>query len=879
MHVGFAENLNSSSLGRPPSSMSKAPTQPPAAPAADRIPISLDHYQPVPGSYDELRDAKGDIRPHWQPLWNELSKHAEAEMLRRWETGQRFLRDQGVSYNVYGEVDGLDRPWRMDPLPFMVPAVEYEAIERALIQRATLLDRVLADCMGPQTFLRSGWLPPALVFAQPDFLRPLHNVRPVGGRSLIFYAADLARSPDGRWWVVADRTQIPTGAGYALANRLTSSRMLPEAFAELHVRRVAAFFRQMQSQLAALSPRKGAEPRIVVLTPGPYNETYFEQAYLARYLGYTLVEGQDLTVRDDRVFLKTLSGLEPVDVIVRRVDDDFCDALELRNDSMLSVPGLVEAVRRGNVAVANALGSGLVQSPALMAFLPGLAQHVLGEELLMPSVATWWCGQDSVEQYVENNYERLILKPAFRAPPKPLPEDREAMLREIRWQPHAWVAQERVPLSSAPVWENGAIAAGPISVRFYLVATPDGYRAMPSGLARIAPESAGRFVSLQRGGASKDVWVGSETATPEITLINVATRPVELRRVGNNLPSRLADNFFWLGRYAERADATARLLRSALIRFNPERTGSAWPVLEPLLNTLEKLGLYSAEKREVLRQQPEALEGELLASVFAANRGGSLHHTAAQLRRLAVLVRDRTSNDFWRVVCQLEERLTPSPAPASLLAGDAVAILNQSLLDLAAFNGLANDNMTRSQGWRFLDMGRRIERSLQLCTLIECVLAAIGDDSFALLEAMMEICDCSITYRSRYSVLPQLPAVCDLALLDDTNPRSLLYQLNQLEKHFDRLPPETAGSLPGPGKRILIENLARLKLVDPSQLGRSVKAPAQTDLARVVRQIATALPQLSDTIAVNFFAHSSIAAATERDYAHDESTTNSEAKS
>ncbi|HEY9156056.1 MAG TPA: alpha-E domain-containing protein, partial [Opitutaceae bacterium] len=369
------------------------------------------------------------------------------------------------------------------------------------------------------------------------------------------------------------------------------------------------------------------------------------------------------------------------------------------------------------------------------------------------------------------------------------------------------------------------------------------------------------------------VWIsaGAEPPKPEITLLTVATRPVELRRVGNNLPSRLADNFFWLGRYAERADATARLLRSALVRFNPERTGGTWPVLAPLLATLEKLGLYSAEKREVLRQQPEALEAELLAAVFATDRAGSLHHTASELRRLAVLVRDRTSTDFWRVVRQFEERLAPPPATASVLAGDAIAVLNQALLDLAAFNGLANDNMTKSQGWRFLDMGRRIERSMQLCTLVDSVLSAINDDSFALLEATMEICDCSITYRSRYSVLPQLAAVCDLALLDDTNPRSLLYQLNQLQKHFDRLPPEALGPLPGPGKRLLIDSLARLKLADPCALGKPGQIANQTELARVVRHIGAALPQLSDTIAVNYFAHSSIAQANmEHEYASDD---------
>ena len=844
-----------------PPETSAVPSAPSAAALAAARARLLACYRPPAGAFDELLAADGTVRPHWEPLVRDFAGESVAELHRRWETGRRFIRDQGITYNVYGEADGLDRPWRLDPVPFVFAAAEWRALESALVQRAVLMDRVLADCHGAQNLIRSGQLPPAMVFAQPDFLRPLHGVKPAGRRHLQFYAADLARSPDGRWWVVADRTQIPTGSGYALANRLIASRMLPEAFRDLPVQRLAGFFRDTQSALAGLSPRGGGEARVVVLTPGPYNETYFEQSYLARYLGYTLVEGQDLTVRDDRVFLKTLSGLEPVDVILRRVDDDFCDPLELRNDSMLGVPGLVEAVRRGHVAVVNALGSGLLQSPAFMAFLPGLCRQVLGEELKLPSVATWWCGQESAERYVEDHFDNLILKPAFRALPGPAPTDRAGWLRQIRWQPHAYVAQEKVPLSFAPSWEGGGFVASPVSVRVYLVAHGDSYRVMPGGLGRIAPEPAGRFVSLQHGGASKDVWVRAAAPVADDTLLGQSSQPVELRRVGNNLPSRLADNFFWLGRYAERADATARLLRSALVRFNPESTGSAWPVLAPLLSTLAEHGQLTAEDILPLRQQPEALEAELLAAVFDPARPGSLRDTADQLRRLAILVRDRTSNDLWRVLTQLDDRLTPPAGVSSLLAGDAVAVINQTLVDVASFHGLTNDNMTRAQGWRFLDMGRRIERSIQICTFLDSVFSAPDAENLGLLEAVLEVCDCSITYRSRYNVLPQLAAVSDLVLLDDTNPRSLLFQLSQLVKHFERLPREKLTALPSAGQRVLIDCVARLRLADPRELGCAGEKAADTGIAKVIRHIAASMPHLSDAIAVNYFAHSSISRA------------------
>ncbi|MCW5559540.1 MAG: circularly permuted type 2 ATP-grasp protein, partial [Verrucomicrobiae bacterium] len=716
----------------------------------------------------------------------------------------------------------MERPWELDPIPLVIGSEEWHRIEAALQQRAALLDRILADCYGPQDLIRSGWLPPALVFAQPDFLRSAHGARPPAETFLHFYAADLARSPDGQWWVVSDRTQIPTGAGYALANRLVTSRILPEAFRDCQIQRLAAFFRAVQSSLAGLGSRRTDNPRVVLLTPGPYNETYFEQGYMARYLGYSMVEGQDLTVRDDRVFLKTLSGLEPVDVLLRRVDDDFCDPLELRNDSMLGVPGLLEALRAGNVSLANGLGSGLLQSAAFMAFLPGLSRHLLGEDLLMPSVATWWCGQESAQAYVLEHLDDLFIKPAFRShlrgtdPNRPMTaEARQALRRQITFQPHLWVAQERVRLSTAPSWTGTSVAPRPVGVRVYVVATPGGYQVMPGGLARLAPEPGGRFISMQRGGASKDTWVLSEHPVEEVSLLHRQGAPIELRRVGNNLPSRLADNFFWLGRYSERADATARLLRSTLLRFNPESTGSALPLITPLLDTLEMQGqLRHSLEHPARRLQPEALEAELLAAIFNPRQPGSLRAIADQLERLGMLVRDRTSNDLWRVVSQLNDKLNLPAENPPMLAGDAIGVLSQTLVHLASFHGLARENMTRAQGWRFLDMGQRIERATYLCTFLEAALRSPEADNPSVLEAVLEVADSTLTYRSRYNLVPEMAAVYDLVLLDDSNPRSLLFQLVQLEQHFARLPLERERALPSTAHRILIGALTLVRLLD-----------------------------------------------------------------
>ena len=828
-----------------------------AAPAAEGL---LANYPISDSAFDELMDKDGNVRPHYAQWMHALDVN---ELNRRSEMANLLIQEQGITYHVYTDPRGTERPWQLDPIPFIIPPGEWRAIEAGLIQRATLLNTILADCYGPQQLIHSRWLSPALVFAQPDFLRPCHSTRSTQSTMLHFYAADLGRSPDGRWWVISDRTQIPTGAGYALANRLAAARILPDSFRDSHIHRLAGYFRDVQSTLTRLAPRKAENPRVVMLTPGPHNETYFEQTYLARYLGYMLVEGQDLTVRDNYVFLKTLSGLERVDVILRRVDDDFCDPLELRNDSMLGVPGLVEAIRAGNVTVANALGTGLVQSPAFLSFLPGLCRHLLGEELKLPSVATWWCGQKSAQEHVFKNLDKLIVKPAFRShvpPPasaKPLGEDECALLRRrIEFDPDLFVAQERVELSTAPCWDGNALVPRTVALRVYLVANGDSYTVMRGGLARVFPGGEGHSISLQRGGSSKDTWVPSETPVDGTSLLYTATQSVELRRTGNNLPSRLADNFFWLGRYSERADATARLLRSALQRFSPERSSTAKSLLAPLLQTLHTQGqLPGILEQPELHQNPETLEAELIAAIFDPERSGSLRDSVEQLYRLAMLVRDRTSHDMWRALNQLHHRLMSPSTGLVVLAGDAVGVLNQVLLGLAAFHGLARENMTRAQAWRFLDMGLRIERAVYLGTLLDATLHSADAENPSVLEAVLEVADSSITFRSRYNLLPHVPAVFDLVLLDDKNPRSVLFQIAQLGQHFEHLPRERE-AVPGSGRNILRECLDRLKQLDARELAPPRDAWPQSQVSRAIKDTLRDLPKLSDAIAASYFAHS-----------------------
>jgi uncharacterized circularly permuted ATP-grasp superfamily protein len=503
-------------------------------------------------AYDELSADGVNPREHWAHLMESLRGIGPEELGRRWNRAERRIRENGITYNIYSDPLGANRPWKIDIVPFLLPANEWRYIEAGIIQRAQLLNVILEDLYGLQELVTNGHFPAALLYANPAFLRPLVGVSVPPQSYLHMLAVDLARSPDGQWWVLADRTQAPAGSGYALENRTIVADVLPDLFRTSNVLRLAPFFRAQRDALIQLA--QCSDPRIVLLTPGPHNETYFEHSYLARYLGFTLVEGADLTVRDRAVYLKTVDGLEKVDVILRRVDDSFCDPLELRSDSLLGIPGLVDAVVAGNVKVANALGSGLIETAAVMPFLPGLSRHLLGEELKLPSVATWWCGQAPALDWVLNHLDSVVVKPAF--PTRGIEPvfgaeiphaEKKKFADQVRTRPYEYVAQEQVALSTAPVWENGHLIPRSVVMRAYVLNTGNGWIALPGGLTRVA-ETEGPIVSMQRGGHSKDAWVLSDGPVDTFSLLRPRSEPVELRRVAPAVPSSVADNVFWLGR-------------------------------------------------------------------------------------------------------------------------------------------------------------------------------------------------------------------------------------------------------------------------------------------------------------------------------------------
>jgi uncharacterized circularly permuted ATP-grasp superfamily protein/uncharacterized alpha-E superfamily protein len=825
-------------------------------------------YRPTPGVYDEMMDTDGRIRPHWQAFLGNLQAMPPDDIGRCWETAQRLVRENGVTYNVYGDPQGASRPWRLDPIPMLIATDDWRRLERGVTQRARLLNMILADIYGPQRLLTEGWLPPALVFGNPNFLRPLHGVAVADNVLLHLLAIDVARAPDGRWWILSDRTQAPSGAGYSLENRVVMARSLAAPFRDAQVQRLASFFQAFSENLLNITNRDN--PRIVLMTPGPLNETYFEHAYLARYLGFPLVESADLTVRDSRVYLKTLNGLQQVDLILRRVDSEFCDPLELRNDSTIGVAGLIDAVRAGNVTVANALGSGILEVEALMSFLPGLCRHLLGENLILPEIATWWCGQERERDYVINNLDKLAIRPTFASRSILSTQQnvmlgaqldgaaRAELLEQMSRRNYDLIGQELVSLSTAPVWQNGRLQPGPMALRLYAAAVGDGYQVMPGGLCRTADNLDARAISMQQGDASKDTWVLWDGPVSTFSRLAPPDQEVTLKRSGSDLPSRVADNLFWLGRYAERAEGTIRLFRSLLLRLTGEAGAGEDPATrERLLRILVDLKYMRARTaRKAAAGGLIAVEHEIWVLLFDPESTTGLLSLLADLGRTATLVRERLSLDAWRILSVLNEIARPQQNEQALETGEALALLNRLLHSLAALSGMQMENMTRSIGWRLFDLGRRVERAGHMSKLLQELTVRGDPDKEGALDLLLELGDSFMTYRTRYMTVPQLSPVVDLLLVDDSNPRSIAFQLAALEDHVARLPRDADRAQLTPDQRLIAGLRNEIRLVDVPRLCSEVdKRGVRVTLARLLERQEKGLREFSDAVATAYFSH------------------------
>lgn len=783
----------------------------------------LNGYAPLLGVADELMDAQGTVRPVWKRFIATLSSYSAEEIAQRFARGDQYLHDAGVFYRQYETEGSSERDWPLSHVPVLIHENEWTQISEGLIQRAELLEDVVADLYGDNKLVAEGHLPPELIAQNPEWLRPLVGVKPRSGHFLHFVAFELGRGPDGTWWVLGDRTQAPSGAGFALENRVATGRVFSELFAESNVFRLAGFFRTFRDALLAL--RGGEDSRAAILTPGPLNDTYYEHAYIARYLGMMLLEGEDLTVQNRQVMVRTVSGLMPVSVLWRRLDAVFADPLELNEGSQLGTPGLVNALRAGQLTMVNALGAGVLEARSLLAFLPRIAQALLGEPLKLPNIATWWCGGAAERGHVEANAGTMTIGPALSTR-LPFEIDETTALAGVfrgkaRDSVSAWleaegpalVGQEAVTLSTTPALVEGKLVPRPMSLRAFAVRTPNGWQVMKGGFARIGRTEDATAIAMQRGGSVADVWIVSDRPVKPDTMMPPANGP--FKRVSHGmLPARAADNLYWLGRYVERAETIMRLTRAYHVRL-AEGGHQDPPLLEVLADELKIYGI------EPVAGVPEGLIATLNSAVSSAGE-----------------VRDRFSVDGWTALTELARSARDCEAVAP---GDGMARTMSALLRrIASFSGLVHENMYRFTGWRFLSIGRSLERAQTMSALL--AVFADPDAPEGSLDLAVEVGDSLMTHRRRYALAATRESVVDLLALDDKNPRAVLFHLSDIQNQI--------GFLPNQGPQGQLTDLGRAVLSLHTEV--AVKTPQGLD-TEALWDIRAQIADLSNLLTTTYF--------------------------
>jgi uncharacterized circularly permuted ATP-grasp superfamily protein/uncharacterized alpha-E superfamily protein len=813
---------------------------------------------------DEACTPEGSVKPEWEYMLGSLRDLGSEVMLEREQKARRILRDDGATFNIYSGDGGPSSSWELDPVPYIIGSEDWARIEAGLLERSELLNLLLRDLYGPRTLLRHGLLPPEALFSHGGFLRACQGIQMPGEHELILHAVDMIRRRDGTMCVLSDRTQAPSGAGYVLENRTVMSRVFPSLYRDSHVHRIASFYQRLRLKLISLSPSDEA-PLIALLTPGGQNETYFEHTYLASYLGFPLVQAGDLVVRNGFLWMKSMDGLKRVDVLLRRVDDTFCDPVELRSDSRLGVPGLLEVVRAGHVVVANPLGSGVLENPVFLKYLPQISKSLLGREPRLDSVKTYWCGDDADLKFIKANIRQLIIKPAYRGSGIASvwggdlnDEQINQLLATLHTRRFQYVAQERLEKPHIPAFAHGLLEPRPCLLRTFSVATESSYKILPGGLTRIGVTTGSRVISMQSGCPSKDTWV---TASEPERTASAESAPDTLRQAMDSpllsLPSRVVENLYWMGRYAERAEASLRLLRTVFVLLHGEEpiTPTARKILlHTVSDSTATLPGFTTASNAVLANPDE----ELLRIIRDGSRAGSIKSTLNSMLSSADESKELLSTDTMRVINDLRDAMADlDVALASGLTSAPEEALDPLVTALAALSGLMHESMIRGIGWRFMELGKRIERALQIITTVRCLVTPVTDESDqpTLLTALLVSMEVLITYRRRGRRRKGIELGLQLVMLDDSNPRSLLFQLIQLQNHLAELP--RADIKPGELEeedRALLEAMTSLRLSRLPQLLETTTSTRE-DMGQLLLQLEELLQEFNRLISDKHFDH------------------------
>ena len=824
---------------------------------------SLNYNRPAAGIPDQVYTPDGAIKPEWDYLLGSLNNLGASALKERQDKARRILRDDGVTYNIYAENASPNSQWELDLVPAIIGSEAWSVIEAGLLERAELFNLMLRDFYGERTLLKQQVIPPEALCSHGGFLRACQGIKVPGEHELILHSADMVQRADGTMCVLSDRTQAPSGAGYVLENRTVMSRVFPSLFRDSHVHRLASFFQRLRQKLISLSPSDG-QARVVVLTPGAHNETYFDHSYISNYLGFPLVQSGDLVVRNGFVWMKSLDGLDRVDVILRRVDDVSCDPVELRSSSQLGVPGLLDVVRSGRVIMANPIGSGVLENPILLKYLPAISKALLGRELRLDSVKTYWCGDSEDLKFVSAHIKQLIIKPIYRGHTLKSvfggdlsQVEITELLQKIRHQPTQFVAQERIDKPHIPSLIKGELEPRPAILRTFSVATDNSYIVMPGGLTRVGNDISSPIISMQAGCPSKDTWI---TATePERISDNDANEAgqAELEASLMSLPSRVIENLFWMGRYAERAEASLRILRTVFMMINDEQAINKASQRILLRSITEVTGTHPGFLNATDEQLANP-EEELLLIIKDGNRPGSIKSTLNSLLYCADESKELLSSDTIRVINDIRDALDNLESSlANGLSSAPEEDLDPLVIPLIALSGLMQESMVRGVGWHFMDMGRRVERGVQIMKTVTTLATYVDENASkrTLLNAMLRSMEVFITYRRHSRNRSGMELGLELVLLDDSNPRSLIFQFEQLQKHFSavrRMDSETKGL--EEEDRVLLEAVTSLKLSRINALAES-KDGSRSELVDLLIRLNTLLSDFSNTISDKYFDH------------------------
>ncbi|MGB5436659.1 MAG: circularly permuted type 2 ATP-grasp protein [Maribacter sp.] len=821
---------------------------------------------------DELFSLDNALKPYWNKLFTSFDSLGDSGLMARQKDIDWLLSENGVTYNVYNDPQGMHRPWSLNVVPFVLHQQEWDQVSKGIKQRAEILNLVLKDAYGEGRLVKDGIIPYEVIYGHRGFLRQCSGMELNTEKYLSIYAADLCRGTDGRLWVVNDRTEAPSGMGYALENRSTINRILPEMFTEMNVKRLSGFFQDLNQMLVDADPGKKENPNIVILTPGSHNETYFEHAYLASFLGYPLVQGNDLVVRDGFVWMKSLQGLKRIDVILRRVDDAFTDPLELREDSHLGVAGLLDVVRRKNVSVINPVGSGVIENPGLIPFMPSIAKYFLNEELILPQIASWWCGQENEKNYVLENLSKLVVKRIDRTNRESIyfgeflnPEELDALKKVIQERPYRFVAQERINFSTAPNLANNTLEPRNIVARAFCIALKNEYSVMQGGLVRVSPNADTIRVSNQRGGTSKDFWIMQDSPIKQEVNRQWQKKTSVAISGLNDLPSLTAENLYWAGRYVGRTLVTARFIRvvirqMALVQNNSDQPDSE--KLKVLFKAVTHLtGTYpgfTVKGQDGTHAMEDPMQ-EMLSVILDRDRVGSLAHTINMFSNSYYSIRNLWSSDMWRVFENIQKIWNALVEGKDHSVNRILKVLNQLITRLIAFMGLIEESIMVQQGLLLYFIGLQMEQSMLTITKCRALLSIKFDQQveYELLEYLLTSHESLNIYRYSYRSHIQLEHVLDLVLLDMDYSRSLTYMVNRLQKDLARLPHSEQDHHLSNYQKYVLEAFSKLRMAESTKIAKTKSHNdfKREELVTLMKQLSELLHKSSQAISNTYFNH------------------------